>query len=184
MTRGRSALGTLSVVAAALILLPFTACGTSSADVPNCGSLERVGLIAQSVPSASYVPCIASFAQGWRSTHFTVRTGRTRFLLLSDRAHGHSVEVELQSTCDVMRATPIPPRTPGGRTYLALRSIAPRYAGTMYDAFPGGCVTYRFDFERGPHIALMSELNAMVGLMSRRQLRLDLHRRLGVDLQP
>jgi len=173
----------LAVVAAGL-MLPLPACGTSSADVPTCGSLERVGLIAQSVPSASYVPCIASFAQGWRSTHLAVRSGQTRFSLLSDRAHGHAVDVALQSTCDVTGATPAPPRTPGGRTYLALHSIAPRYAGTMYDAFPGGCVTYTFDFERGAHIALMAELKSMVGLVSRRQLSLDLHRQLGVDLQP
>ena len=63
-------------------------------------------------------------------------------------------------------------------------SITPRYTGTLSDVFPGGCVTYAFDFVRGPHIALMEELGAAVGLYSRRQLRLDLQDRLGVELDP
>jgi hypothetical protein len=169
-------------VTAGVMLSMLTACGTSVADPPSCGSVERVGLIAQSVPSASYVPCITALPQGWSSRRFEVRSGRVRFSLLSDRAHGRAVEVELRSSCDLAGATLMPPRSVGGRTYLELRSIDPRYAGTMYDVFPGGCVTYTFDLDRGPHIALMADLNSMVGLVSRRQLNLDLRHKLGVEL--
>jgi hypothetical protein len=55
--------------------------------------------------------------------------------------------VKLAATCATGTATPIAPRTSGGRTYLLLRGIDPRYAGTMYDVFPGGCVSCRFDVE-------------------------------------
>ena len=71
----------------------------------------------------------------------------------------------------------------GGPT-CSLSSIDPRYAGTMYDVFPGGCVSYRFDFERGAHIALMAQLQSIVGFVSRQQLRLDVQRQLGVRLDP
>ncbi len=94
------------------------------------------------------------------------------------------MEVELASTCDVSDAVPTTPRAEGVRTFIRLATISPRYSGTLTDLFPGGCVTYRFDFARGPHIALMEELGATVDLYSRRQLRLDLRHQLGVELDP
>jgi hypothetical protein len=184
----RRSAGTHRLTGAALclaVIVGTASCSaTDGAEVPRCGSIERVGLIAQSVPSTSYVPCISTLAPGWSSTGLNVHSGHTRFTLRSDRSPGHPVRVELSASCTITAATPIAPRTPGGRTYLALRGIDPRYTGTMYDVFPGGCVTYTFDFERGPHIALMSQLHSTVGFIARQQLRLDLQRRLGVRLDP
>jgi hypothetical protein len=117
-------------------------------------------------------------------TRFEAESGGTRFSLLSDRADGRAVDVRLVGRCDVAGATPVPPRTVGGRTYLRLQRIAPRYTGTLYDVFPGGCVSYRFDFARGPHIGLMEELFTAVDLLPRRQLRLDLREQLGEELDP
>ncbi len=167
------------------VLFGVTSCSIgTAAQVPRCGSIERVALIAQSVPSTSYVPCISALQQGWTSSGLHVRNGETRFTLRSDRSPDHPVQVELSAVCAVGAATPFPPRTAGGRTYLQLRGIDPRYTGTMYDVFPGGCVSYRFDFQRGPHIALMVEFEAAVGFVSRQQLRLDVRRHLGVRLDP
>lgn len=45
-------------------------------------------------------------------------------------------------------------------------------------------MSYQFDFQRGPHIALMAQLASIVGFVSRQQLRLDVQRRLGVRLDP
>jgi hypothetical protein len=167
------------------VILGVSSCSlTTAAEVPRCGSIERVALIAQSVPSTSYVPCISALQPGWRGTGLHVHKGYTRFTLRSDRNPDHPVHVLLSASCTVGAATPIAPRTPGGRTYLQLRGIDPRYTGTMYDVFPGGCVSYSFDFERGPHIALMSQLASTVGFVPRQQLRLEVQRRLGVRLDP
>jgi hypothetical protein len=70
------------------------------------------------------------------------------------------------------------------RSYLRLSSIDPRYAGSLYDLFPGGCVSYAFDLPRGPHIAVIQEFEQAVALISRHQLRLQLHQKLGLDLDP
>lgn len=177
---GRCALA----VAGLAILAAATACSSPAADVPRCDSTERVALIAQSVPSSSYVPCITELPQGWTSGQLQIRDGQTRFALHSDRSARHPVQTQLAASCSISTATPIAPRTPGGRTYLSLRGIDPRYAGTMYDVFPGGCVSYQFDFERGAHIALMAQLQSTVGFVSRQQLRLDVRRQLGVRLDP
>ncbi len=155
--------------------------------VPGCGEAQRLAIIAQSVPSASYVPCIApaGLPPGWRATAFDPASGGTNFLLQSDRNPGRPVRVSLTAGCAFARATPEPARAPGVRTYLWYDSISPRFTGTLYDVFPGGCVTYSFDFVQGPdHIALMEQWEAAVGLYPRQQLRLDLRNKLGVELDP
>ena len=45
-------------------------------------------------------------------------------------------------------------------------------------------MSYRFDFARGAHIALMADLRSTVGFISRQQLRRDLQAQLGVRLDP
>lgn len=168
-----------------LLLLAGTGCGLSSSTAtPRCTSTERLVLVAQSVPGASYLPCVRALPQGWRATGFDARTGSTTMTLLSDRSGGRPVEVVLRRRCDLTGATAAVPHAEGLRTYLRLQSISPTYAGSMYDVFPGGCVRYRFAFPRGPHIPLMEQLGAAVGLVRRADLRLDLRRELGVELDP
>ena len=161
---------------AGLLLLPLlsgcAANGDSSsiATAPHCSSFERLGLIAQSVPSSSYVPCVTALPTGWTSSGLTVQDGSTRFDLLSDRAQGHAVRVDFRRHCHPSAAAPIPPRTAGGRSYLALRSIDPRYTGTMYDVFPGGCVTYRFVVGTGAAPVLATAVDRAVAFISRPEL--------------
>ena len=172
--------------AVAALVLALAGC---SAQVPRpalarCTDVERLALVAQSVPSTSYVPCAAGLAEGWSTGQVDVRNGHTSLVLTSDRNSGHPVDVELTPSCDPGTASPEPARTPGGRTYLQLTGIDPRYVGLLYDVFPGGCVTYRFDFPRGPHIALMAQLQSGIGFVPRWQLRHLVEQRLGVTLDP
>jgi hypothetical protein len=173
-----------AALAVVLSIPLLSGCSVTTRPAPGCTAWERLGLVAQSVPTASYLPCIASLPPGWQTSRLTVRDGSTTFSLLSDRAQGRAVEVSFRSSCSAAGATPIPPRTTGGRSLLRLRSIEPHYAGMMFDVFPGGCVTYRFDFARNSQIALMAELEQAVGFVSRNALRLELHRRLDIELRP
>jgi hypothetical protein len=171
-----------TAVLAAPLLGGCTGAAPGSATVPRCSSIERLGLIAQSVPTAGYIPCITRLGTGWHSDELVIRNGATTFELVSDRAENHPVRVAFRSGCDVAGGAPVPPRTLGGRSYLALHTISPRVTGTLYDVFPGGCVTYGFDFQRGPHIALMADLQSSVGLLARVELDRSLRRELGVHL--
>jgi hypothetical protein len=183
---GRRPAPAAALVAAVLLIggLSLPACTGVRLAVPACGATSRLGLVAQSVPGAAYVPCLKALAPGWSAGGFVAASGHTRFTLTSDRASGHPVRVDLRAGCNLTGATPTPPRDPGVRTSLVLTSIAPRYAGTLLDVFPGGCVSYRFDFQRGPHIALMEEFEDAVALYPRQQLAAEVHRRLGVSLTP
>ena len=94
------------------------------------------------------------------------------------------MRVEFDSACDTTGAVATTPRAEGVRTSIRLEAISPRYTGTLIDVFAGGCVSYRFDFARGPHISLMEQLMATVGLFPRRELAVEVHDQLGVDMDP
>jgi hypothetical protein len=162
----------------------LTGCATLSNPVPTCHQPLRLALIAQSVPTASYVPCVHELPPGWSTSGYRAVSGRTSFLLESDRSPAHPVTVTLSAACDLDGATPSPPRAPGVRTYTRLRSISPRVTGTLFDVFPGGCTSYRFDFAAGPNVALTDQFEQAVALYPRQQLRLVLKRKLGVELTP
>jgi len=173
-----------TTLAAVLLLavVMLVGCESVSGEAPQCRADQRLALVAQSVPTASYVPCVASTPAGWRSRDFRAESGEAAFQLASDRA-SQPVEVKFRVSCRVGHATPIAPRADGARTYVRLDSIAPQYAGTLYDVFPGGCVTYRFDFQRGAHIQLMEDFQGSIELFSRRELRLRLKRDTGIRLR-
>ena len=176
-----SALLTTVILAAAATL---TGCADFGDTVPGCGDPLRLAIIAQSVPSASYLPCIRSLPQGWNTSGFDPSQEGTSFLLNSDRSPGQPVTVRLSATCTTGGASASPPRAPGVLTYTRLTSVSPRFTGRLYDVFPGGCVSYTFDFALGSQIALMEQFEEAVGLYPRQQLRLVLKQKLGVELNP
>ena len=70
------------VVLAAVMLV---GCASVSGEAPQCRADQRLALVAQSVPTASYVPCVASMPAGWRSRDFRAESGEATFQLASDR---------------------------------------------------------------------------------------------------
>jgi hypothetical protein len=180
----RGPLGALLAVVTLGVTAALTGCASSSDPVPGCGDPLRLAIVAQSVPSASYLPCIRDLPPGWTTAGFDPTQDGTSFLLNSDRSPGQPVTVQLTTACKISDASPSPARAPGALTYTRLDSIRPRFAGRLYDVFPGGCVTYTFDFSHGSQIALMEQFEQSIGLYPRQQLRLVLKRELGVELNP
>jgi hypothetical protein len=176
----RALIAVVTLVAA----VTLAGCATSVDAVPRCDDPLRLAIVAQSVPSASYLPCILDLRPGWKTAGFDPTQDDTSFLLDSDRSPGRPVTVRLTTVCRISGASPSPARAPGVLTYTRLDSIRPRFAGRLYDVFPGGCVTYTFDFSHGSQIALTEEFKAAIGLYPRQQLRLVLKRKLGVELNP
>ena len=113
-------------------------CTTSAGAVPGCGDPLRLAIVAQSVPSASYLPCIRDLRPGWTTAGFDPTQDGTSFLLDSDRSPGRPVTVRLTTACRISGASPSPARAPGVLSYTRLDSIRPRFAGRLYDVFPGG----------------------------------------------
>lgn len=175
----------LLLVVLLLLVLLLPGCGvTVETAAPRCDGAERLGLVAQSVPTATYLPCLQDLPAGWRATRFDATRGSTRISLLSDRTDGRRVDIVLASRCDVAGASPARPRADGVRSYLRVEAVSPVYTGRAYDVFPGGCVRYAFAFPRGPHIPLMEQLSSAVDLVPRRELRLEVREQVGVELDP
>lgn len=180
--RARFTAGLAAVLLAAAGLI--TGCAAFSDTAPGCNQPLRLAIVAQSLPSAAYLPCIRTLPPGWSTSGFHAAPGGTSFLLNSDRSPGRPVSVRLTGACRPGLASPSPPRAPGAVTSTRLDSITPRFAGSLYDVFPGGCVSYSFDFTLGSQIALMEQFEQAVGLYPRQQLRLVLKRKLGVGAGP
>jgi hypothetical protein len=164
-------------------MVAVTGCVASSRSMPDCDGDTRLAIMAQSVPAAAYVPCVTELPAGWSFADLQVNHRGATIGLDSDRAD-RRVNVDLVPACDTDDATPIAPSDAGTRSYQSIDSIDPRYAGRFIDVFPGGCVVTHYDFERGAHVALITEIQQIVGLYSRRQLRQDLESQLDIQLDP
>jgi hypothetical protein len=149
-----------------------------------------VVLMAQAVPTASQLPCVALLPAGWSVSDIFVRNGRARFSLDSDRVGNRAVQVVLERFCTLGNVTRVPSDHPGTRRYQEVISIEPgkRYRGAVYYLFPGGCVTYRLDFRSDEQARPLSEVSLALGFISRDEVRQTVsdytHGRLQLDPPP
>ena len=172
-----------SIASLLWITLLYGCVGPESA-IPECQTGGRLAILAQAVPSASMVPCVAEMPVGWSFAALDVDSGGARFWLNSDRSGLRTLEVELLDACDTAGATVVDPEEEGTERYQRLTSLTPRFAGITYDVFPGGCVAYRYELTSGAHIGLHEELHDAVALFPRRVLTDELRRDLGLELDP
>lgn len=153
-----------------LALLLLAGCGRSKEAGCEGEGAEILFLAAQGIPTAAYVPCIVHFPVGWAFGGSEAESGLFRFWLDSDRAGAQAVEVILERTCDTRGAVevPSPPGVPGEiQRFEKPLSLRPRFALDRFDVFPGGCVTYRFEFVTGAPPALVFEVNEALGFVPR-----------------
>jgi hypothetical protein len=166
----------------------LSGCGpVGNPTVPFCPGPGRDAgatvLIAQAVPSAAYIPCIADFAVGWTFGGERIRNGRAEFWMDSDRAGFRAVTVSLTPSCDVSKAVEMPRETiePHVERYEEPDSRPPRFFGNRYYLFPGGCVTYGFAFSRGGSSTQAVEATQALSFVSR-ALGVRLLRQQGIVL--
>src|SRR5262249_23170666 len=111
---------------------------------PDCGSGRTMILMAQTVPGATRLPCIATMPIGWRFLGGDFHTGRATFWLGESASGGRALTVSLAAPCAVARAQPIPSDEPGMRRFEESISMRPAYRDIRSYVFPGGCATFTF----------------------------------------
>ncbi len=116
------------------------ACAAGDEGTPANGVI----LMAQSVPSATWVPCLDTMPLGWHLSDFEARNGSARFWLDSDRDGVHALEVELSDACDTDGATEIPSDRNGMRRLERVTQVDPLYVGERLYLFAGGCIRVLF----------------------------------------
>jgi len=134
---------------------------------PLCGTSHAMILAAQAVPSAAQLPCVSVLPSGWQIGGADIASGRSVFWLDSDQAGPRAVTVTLSAACDVAGNQPEPSDRPGTRRFDLPPAGGTRFTGLRIYTFPGGCVSYRFDFAPGASQVLATAVDSGVGFMSR-----------------
>ncbi len=143
----------------------------------SCTHLEPLWLEAQSVPSASLVPCVRSLLPGWKVAEVGVNNGRSVIFLDHDRAGKRAVIVRLTAACDPTGAAEVASGEPGMRRSARVEPRAGEFSATWYDQFPGGCVTYRLRSTSDVAGWFAAELPTLLGFVTRDALRQALSQR-------
>jgi tRNA A-37 threonylcarbamoyl transferase component Bud32/membrane-associated phospholipid phosphatase len=154
----------------------------------DCDQPEPLWLQAQSVPSASLVPCVASLPAGWRVVDASegprpsaARNGWSMFTLAKDLI-GDMV-VRLSVSCDTTGAIRRPLDQPGAQRYERTEQLGSGQAVTWYTVFPGGCVTAELDWTSAADAEFASEANSILDFTTREALQQALAQRSGGRLQ-
>ena len=175
-----------ALVVGALLVLPniynlFTPADLPIADDPTCGTNDVMILMAQAVPSAPSVPCVASFPAGWHAGAVTISRGRGRFSL---ETSGHEVEVTLQppGRCSTDGAVEVPSDELGMRRFERPTQLPPDVRVTRTYVSDGACVTYDFSFDEDADASLVLQLDAALAFQARSDLVAEVDGRNGLTL--
>jgi tRNA A-37 threonylcarbamoyl transferase component Bud32/membrane-associated phospholipid phosphatase len=149
----------------------------------SCTDLEPLWLEAQSVPSASMVPCVRSLPVGWTLANVAVNDGRSVLTFNHDRAGNAALVVRLTASCAPGGAVEGPSHTAGVRHYQRIESRSGEFTATWYDQFPGGCVTSRLHLTTDPNGEFAAQAPHVLGFTSRAALQEALSQRSDGRLQ-
>jgi hypothetical protein len=148
---------------------------TLSERVLSCGEKGSLVLLAQTVPTATMIPCVQTYLPGWViSSVPVVRSGSGSFSLSSDLAGPDAVIVRLTATCDTSGAIPQEDFGEVGTEhwfrYLHTPGAVQGIALEQYFRFPGGCVTYRYTFQVGTPGTVVDEMNSVLTFVPRAEV--------------
>src|SRR3954447_15883565 len=125
-------------------LEPLPRDGDVYAGALPCTDPEPLWLLAQSVPTASQVPCVRSLPPGWSLGHVTVTSAGSVLTFGSDRAGVAAMVVQFTATCDPGGADEVASGQSGVRRYQRTETGAAGGVATVrFDVFAGGCLTSR-----------------------------------------
>lgn len=143
---------TLAMLAVAVLLLAGCASSdTAGFRLPECGAKgnNTTFLMAQAVPAATLVPCIASGAMpaSWSVEHMRIDSAGAHLAFVGDMtgAAPQRVDVLFSGSCDVTGAVPVPSDERGTERFERVESLDAGYEGQRSYVFDGGCVRYRFN---------------------------------------
>ncbi len=136
------------------------------AGVPACGTGHTMILMAQAVPSATQLPCVASLPTGWEIGIVTAHNGEATINLGIDKIGPSAIIVTLTAQCPASGPSPVPP-TP---TEIDLHPV------------PGGCITYRLFAPEGTEPDLISDLEQALASQPRSVLVAHVERQVGLAL--
>jgi hypothetical protein len=143
---------------------------------------ERMVLMAQSVPTASAVPCMRTKLDDWFLDDLDSWDGRTRieFSRLIDE---FALTIELTRTCDHRGAGETATDQPGTRRFDQRIRTGSSYRDRRFYLLPGACMTYEFKLTGTGAEEAAEDISRAIGFVSRDQLAGQVDRYSGGRLQ-
>ena len=145
-------------------------------------------LLAQSVPTASAVPCVHSTPVDWTIHEFNARDSRARLGLSYGQAQEETFVIDVVGRCELGSATESPSDQPGMRRYDRVAQGNAQYAMDRYYVEPDACTAFHY-LGGGAHAAEhATEIASTFGFIQRdaldRQVRQFTDGRLHLDPEP
>jgi hypothetical protein len=148
---------------------------------------ERMVLMAQSVPTASAVPCMRTKLDDWFLDDLDSWDGRTR-VLFSRLIDEFALTIELTRTCDRGAASETATDQPGTRRFDQRIRTGSSYLDRRFYLLPGACVAYEFKLTGTEAEKAAGDISRAIGFVSRDQLADQVRRysggRLQLDAEP
>jgi hypothetical protein len=136
---------------------------------PDCGTEAEMILMAQAVPTASSVPCLAALPAGWTLGHMKVRRNEASFTLDSEVGGNDAARVTLHrpDRCSTAGATEVPSDELGMRRFERIDHLPPRLRSVRTYVFEGGCITYEYAIDAPRSAALLFEADSALAMQPR-----------------
>jgi hypothetical protein len=131
--------------------------------------------MAQSVPTASWLPCVRALPVGFSFKQLQATDRGSHFSLNSGGEGTRALRVELASTCDLRDANETPSAQDGVRRYERIDDASFDYRGEWHFIFTGGCITYVFTLHGTTGAASADALSSSLGFVSRGTIARLLH---------
>jgi len=158
---------TLTVVALVGLAAAVSGCSAPENARPICRSDSPTILMAESVPSASLIPCIDSLPGGWAFGTFEADETQATFSL-EQQDGGGVLDVQLVSSCD---ATGRGVAVEGFPSVQRYRSEANGGSSVVWiSTFPGGCSRAELTFPAPPTQADVDRMEHALSFFPRDQL--------------
>jgi hypothetical protein len=192
----------LALIPAVPIALGFALSSTTPRGYSNvkgghgvCTDIEELWLMAQSVPSASRIPCIQASSAEMLGNLRRVSSGQSVLDLIDptspnrvninvgEESHGNaagSVTIRLAAVCEIQMSGEGRIVAPGVRRFQVEGA---RGTPEVVDIFPGGCVTYRPEPGTSTATKLLDQAQRAVTFRTRDELREALKRHSNGRLQ-
>jgi hypothetical protein len=127
-------------------------------------------IVAQSVPTATLVPCLGPLPHGWEVDTVRVDQDGSVVRLDSDRAGTDAARLVFSRHCDITDAVLVPSDQSGVPAYEAIGRIQPGFLGARTYVFEGGCVRWEFDFDPNVSTTLAIDLQTRLTLVPRSEI--------------
>ncbi len=160
----------VSVVGIVIALMVSGCSVVETVAPPSCSAGGSVFIIAQSVPTASQVPCLDFLPEGWTVATVDVNQDRSILTLDSDRAGSEAAVLRLDSSCDPSGAIPAPSEFPTVERFDHVKRLAPGFRAERFYVFDGGCVSWNFDFSTDASATEAVAVGDALRLVSREEL--------------